>query len=543
MRDIDYYALGASLYVPATHKNLEAILCENRYPFLRSIVICLEDAILESEVQEGMSRIKTLLKTYQQKDLFVFIRPRDKKRLKKLLKLEGIDQIDGFVLPKFDTSTMKKYAPFIETSDHHFMPTLESKEVFDQEKLKKIRDFLLPYKEKILSIRVGSEDILGILGMRREGKTLYEILPFYSTLSSIITLFKSERFAISSSVLNDFTNDALLEKEVKEDLFHNLINKTSIHPDQVQKIQQLYRVDQENHTIATKLLKEEEAIISQKSQMYEKSTHTLWADSILKRYRYYGCQEEMPTVTHHTLFFCDLDDTVIQTERKTDKTLPHSVAAYNKENLPGSYIYDHVKDLLEKAREEKLFIPTTARNFDSYKRTFFYDDPRITYSILNFGGTVLRNNQIDASWNNRMQKQFSALEVSLAKLIGEVEQFLETQKLSAVIKNIDGFYISIYNKEFKELEEVNSMFKDLLEIFVENYEEYYLYHNGASFALLPTFLNKRYGVEYIVNELNPTRTIGAGDSLFDHAFIEYCDIQSKPSSPLEFGEFLETIIQ
>ena len=33
MRKIDYFELGGTLYIPATHKNLEAILLNHKYPF------------------------------------------------------------------------------------------------------------------------------------------------------------------------------------------------------------------------------------------------------------------------------------------------------------------------------------------------------------------------------------------------------------------------------------------------------------------------------------------------------------------------------
>jgi citrate lyase beta subunit len=45
------YALGATLYMPATRPDLLAVVRGEKLSNLRSLVICLEDAVNESDVQ------------------------------------------------------------------------------------------------------------------------------------------------------------------------------------------------------------------------------------------------------------------------------------------------------------------------------------------------------------------------------------------------------------------------------------------------------------------------------------------------------------
>jgi citrate lyase beta subunit len=46
MKKVSPYALGASLYMPATRPDLLAVVRGEKLPHLRSLVICLEDAVI-----------------------------------------------------------------------------------------------------------------------------------------------------------------------------------------------------------------------------------------------------------------------------------------------------------------------------------------------------------------------------------------------------------------------------------------------------------------------------------------------------------------
>ena len=293
MRKIDYYELGATLYIPIMNRNLESILKQEKYPYLKSVVICLEDSTALCDIPKGMKILESILDSFKVSDLKVFVRPRDIDNLREILKFTNIDLVDGFALPKFDTSNIASYLSiFIEKNDFYIMPILETKDIFSSLKLNDILKELEPFREKVLVVRIGGEDILSILGMMRDcEKSIYEIMPLYIILSTIINIFKPNGFNISSTVYACFEDYKTLHRELYSDKEHQLFNKTSIHPKQVEIIQDSYRVSEEDYNIANRLLNANEAIFSQNGRMYEKSTHSNWAKSIVQRYKNYGVND------------------------------------------------------------------------------------------------------------------------------------------------------------------------------------------------------------------------------------------------------------
>lgn len=290
MRKIDYFELGATLYVPILNKNLEAILTRQKYPFLKSIVVCLEDSTAQCDIENGMKRLKRILKEFKRTDLRVFIRPRNIENLREILKLKGINGVDGFALAKFDTRNIAEYLSiFIKANKFYIMPILETNDVFSSRKLSEILTELEPFRERVLVIRVGGEDILSRLQMIRDcQKSIYEIMPLYIVLSTVINIFKPNGYPISSPVYACFENLQTLERELISDREHQIFNKTSIHPKQIERIHESYKVSQDELHIAKRLVEGNEAIFSHNGRMYEKTTHSNWAKSVIKRYQNFG---------------------------------------------------------------------------------------------------------------------------------------------------------------------------------------------------------------------------------------------------------------
>ena len=293
MRDISYFELGATMYIPANNKNLEKILKREKFKNLKSAVICFEDSINEVNLDNSIERFDKLMSNFEPTSLKLFIRPRNIINLKTLIKVKNIDMIDGFVLPKFDTTNATDYLSiFIEKNNFYLMPVLESKDIFDNSKMYDIANELLPFKDRILSIRIGGEDILSILNMMREcNKTIYEIMPLYIIISNIINIFRTNEFNISSPVYACFKNSSFLKKEIENDVKHQLFNKTIIHPNQIDLVHDSYKVFEEDLKIAKKLLFENEPIFSFNGRMFEKKTHSNWAKGVIERYKIYGIKD------------------------------------------------------------------------------------------------------------------------------------------------------------------------------------------------------------------------------------------------------------
>ena len=58
---ISPFMLGATLYMPATRTDLAEVILYGKIPELRSMVICLEDAVSEEQVDIALSNLSALL--------------------------------------------------------------------------------------------------------------------------------------------------------------------------------------------------------------------------------------------------------------------------------------------------------------------------------------------------------------------------------------------------------------------------------------------------------------------------------------------------
>ncbi len=295
IRNLSPVQLGGSLYIPATHKNVNAICNENRYPLLKSCIIDTEDAISEDDLELGLEKISNMLENYKPNGLCLFIRPRNPQVLNQLLKIKNIDKIDGFSLPKFSTKVMQEYAQIISSCKDEFyiMPVLESRDIFSRESLEEICSFLRKNRLNVLTLRLGGEDMMQYLGLKRRCEdNIYELVGPSRVIGDVINIFKPYGFNITATVFNCINRHELFEKNVLEDLRQGLLGKTIIHPNQIEPINEAYKVSRQEYEMAKKMLDTDtQAIIVQDGQMGEKFAHSSWAKIILTRYHFYGLKE------------------------------------------------------------------------------------------------------------------------------------------------------------------------------------------------------------------------------------------------------------
>ena len=289
MNKITYIELGATLFVPAIHKDLETVVCDNKYPELKSVLIDTEDGINSESLDTAFKAIEKLLKMYEKKKLAVFIRPRDVEALKQILKLKNIDKIDGFILPKFSLENAQGYFDLLKNDDFLIMPSIEGKELFNQNSLYELRDILLNNADNILLLRFGLEDMLRQLKMKRNCEdSIFDFSATSYVLGSFISTFKSAGFAISGGVYPCFKDDEGFVKDVKRDLKEGLICKTIIHPRQIKFTNELYRVSKEELREAIEILDKDEAVFNLNDKMAEVVTMKPYAQEIVLRSKIYG---------------------------------------------------------------------------------------------------------------------------------------------------------------------------------------------------------------------------------------------------------------
>src|SRR5690606_29849263 len=97
-------------------------------------------------------------------------------------------------------------------------------------------------KARMILIRIGGNDLLNLLGLRRpRGMTLYET-PLSGVISQLVTTYKPLGFSLSAPVFEYLADKATLDREIRLDMAHGLVGKTAIHPNQIPMIERHYAV-------------------------------------------------------------------------------------------------------------------------------------------------------------------------------------------------------------------------------------------------------------------------------------------------------------
>jgi len=285
---LDYTKLGGTLFIPATHKNLIAVVEGKKYPNLKSVVVDCEDSIIDERLDDALDSIKKMLIFFEKSGCLVFIRPKNYEILEKILEFESINKIDGFVLPKFSLTNGKEYLNLMGDR-YSFMPSIEGEELFNQQKLLELKEMLVPYKEQIIIIRFGLEDMLRQLGMMRGcDESVFDVSSTSFVLGNFIATFKSAGFGVSGGVYPYFQNLDGYKKDILRDMREGLFTKTIIHPNQIAMIDELYKVSEDELKRAKEILKSDEAVFNQDGKMAEVVTMSPYAKNILKRAEIYG---------------------------------------------------------------------------------------------------------------------------------------------------------------------------------------------------------------------------------------------------------------
>ena len=281
---LNAHQLGACLYVPAIHPQLFAIARGDKLAHVRSIIYCTEDSVTESDLPRALAQLADLLGEIPAHcPRNRFIRLRNPRVMRHILALPHLDKIHGFVLPKITAANLDDYAALRNTA-FQVMPTLESRDVFLESAMLALLDTLnRDWREHILCLRIGGNDLLNHLHMRRPpGVTLYHT-PIGSLIDRLVGIFKPHGYHLSAPVFEFLNQPELLAQEVREDLHHGLTGKTAIHPDQVSLIEQHYRIRRDERELAAQVLADDaEAVFQVNQTMQEPATHRNWAINTLQ---------------------------------------------------------------------------------------------------------------------------------------------------------------------------------------------------------------------------------------------------------------------
>ncbi|URM34386.1 HpcH/HpaI aldolase/citrate lyase family protein [Cytobacillus firmus] len=353
-RELLSYALGATLYMPATRPNIHQDLLSKKHAGLSSMVICLEDAIGDDEVEmaenllclelENLSSdlVKGLCEEEDLPLIFVRIRSYDQlMRLKSRIP-NGLHLLTGFVLPKFSPAEGCRILTEIKELNSHgyclyAMPILETKEIIQKEtrleELIGIKKVLDKFFELILNVRIGATDFSGLYGIRRNSDTtVYDIAVIRDCISDIINIFlrADQPYVISGPVWEYFSSkERLLKPQIRQtpfmerlgqdglkmrtdlidrhidglireiamDISNGLTGKTIIHPTHIRPVQALNTVTLEEYLDAQSIAGQAGGKIGvmksdYQNKMNEIKPHLYWAKKILLKSEVYGVLQD-----------------------------------------------------------------------------------------------------------------------------------------------------------------------------------------------------------------------------------------------------------
>lgn len=301
------YALGATLYMSATRKNLLEDLLAT---LACSIVICLEDSVSTNAVQDAENHVIALFdeieKSQKVNENFIdalpliFIRTRSFEQFNMILSKSNLVGLCGFVFPKFTSHGGEKYLNLLKRYNYtngrtiYALPILETPQIIFKEgrteEILTIKHTLDLYKEIILNIRIGGTDLSGIFGLRRNKDcTIYDIAVIKDCICDIINVFKREEYVISGPVYEHFDIPSDLQcsglvRETLLDRANGLTGKTVIHPNQINIVNSLLVVSKEEYLDAETIVNScSDGVIKSlySNKMNEVKPHLKWAKNIL----------------------------------------------------------------------------------------------------------------------------------------------------------------------------------------------------------------------------------------------------------------------
>lgn len=314
--DIIYYSVGALLYCPANQIGISNSLINEKFGTQYSLALCLEDTIHDDFVNEAeqilidsMNKIYDSFKTQPFYLPKIFIRVRSPKQISKIFYTLGssAEIITGFIIPKFNLDRSKEYINEIISVNEkskqkiYMMPIYENSNIINPknriEILYQLKDQLSNIENLILNIRVGGNDLCHMFGIRRHSnESIHQIKPISHIFSDIITVYGMD-YVVSGPVWEYYAGNNWqkgLEKEIKDDQLCGFIGKTVIHPNQIQVVNESYKVSKDDYNDAHSILnwnQNSNSYVASNTtceRMNEYKTHSNWAEKTFYLAKVYG---------------------------------------------------------------------------------------------------------------------------------------------------------------------------------------------------------------------------------------------------------------
>jgi citrate lyase beta subunit len=327
-------ALGAALYTPGTRPDIaQKVLAGNysrgAFSGLATLIVCLEDAVADSELHHAEQNVVAQLQKLDAADPYqlsggpaLFLRIRNAAQLDGLVRAAGkaLGVLTGIVFPKCDSENLYAFFKALDRASEaagrglYALPLLETKEVLyaetRQQTLQGIYGILKEEADRILTVRVGATDFSSLYGLRRPvERTIYDVHVVRDCLIDILNQFgrAEDGFTVSGPVYEHFSTvqkhffaseaEKVLWEEVQLDVLNGFKGKTCIHPSQIMAVNAGHIITKETYEDAKLILSESgkfNGVLQSptRNKMNEVKPHLSWARKIAAQAEVYGVLNE-----------------------------------------------------------------------------------------------------------------------------------------------------------------------------------------------------------------------------------------------------------
>lgn len=237
----------------------------------------------------------------------------------------------------------------------------------------------------------------------------------------------------------------------------------------------------------------------------------------------------------HKLLFVDLDDTLFHSHNKRTPNADATPMAYLQDGSVISYANTKQMAMLQFWQQHYAMIPVTARNLSGFKRV---DIAFEHGAVVDYGGIVLHaDGSIDDGWRQQSEAAAASCVHTLDAIAACLEAHASTVPAAdlyvRIVSDVDIPFYTLLKSRTGDLEQV-AVAAEMIRAHCaeQQLDGYQVHHNSNNLAIMPPWLNKRHGVNYLLEQWRQRGevvTFGMGDSVIDLGFMRECDYMIVPN--------------
>lgn len=216
------------------------------------------------------------------------------------------------------------------------------------------------------------------------------------------------------------------------------------------------------------------------------------------------------------IYFSDLDRTII-CSKKLIKENENPICIEYVDDKEISYISQDIINKIDTLNSSKIFIPTTTRSIEQFKRINFKKfGIDFRYAITSNGACILKDGEILNSWN----EQIDLLKENctrLDKLINDYKDIF-SKDIEPYINKFriveDNFFYIVLNKDITNINFLNN--------FIQHLEKngWTYFKNCSKVYFLPIGMTKENAIKFLIeNEFKSSTFNALGDSNMDAGML------------------------